>query len=77
MDSNIVGLLIYFGVALVVAIISATIMRAKLSNWARFNMGDAFLAMFFGVVWPITIVVGVVCLASDFFLWKINAKRGN
>ena len=67
--------LIYAIVALVVAIISATIisatiMRDKLSNWVRFNMEDAFLAMFFGVVWPITIVVGIVYLASDFLYGK-------
>ena len=70
MDNNTIGILIYSIVALVVAIISATIMRTKLSNWVRFNMGDAFLAMFFGVVWPITIVVGIVYLASDFLYGK-------
>lgn len=62
--------LIYAIVAIVVAIISATIMRANLSNWDRFGIGDAFLAMFFGVVWPITIVVGIVYLASDFLYGK-------
>ena len=62
--------LIYAIMELVVAIISATIMRTKLSNWDRFSIGDAFLAMFFGVVWPITIVVGIVYLASDFLYDK-------
>jgi putative copper export protein len=62
--------LTYAIVALVVAIISATIMRAKLSNWDRFGIGDAFLAMSFGVAWPITIVVGIVYLASDFLYGK-------
>ena len=70
-------ILTYAGVALVVAIISATIMRAKLSNWDRFGIGDAFLAMVFGVVWPITIVVGIVYLASGFLCRKINPKKGN
>lgn len=63
-------ILTYAGVALIVAIISATIMRTKLSNWDRFGIGDAFLAMVFGVVWPITIVVGIVYLASDFLYGK-------
>ena len=62
--------LIYAIMALVVAIISATIMRAKLSNWDRFSIWDVFLAMIFGVVWPITIVVGIVYLASDFLYNK-------
>ena len=70
MDSNNIITLIYSGVAVVVAIISATIMRAKLSKWDRFSFWDAFIAMFFGVVWPITIVVEIVYLASDFLYSK-------
>ena len=77
MDSNTIGSLIYFGVALVVAIISATIMRVKKENWVRFDIGDAFLGMLFGVLWPLTIVAGIVYLASDFLCRKINAKKGN
>ena len=77
MDSNTIGSLIYFGVAIVVAIISATTMRVKLDNWERFDIGDAFLSMLLGVVWPITIFGGVVYLASDFLCRKINAKKEN
>jgi putative copper export protein len=69
-------ILIHAIMALVVAIISATIMRAKLSNWDRFGIGDAFLAMLFGVVWPITIVVGIVYLVSDFIYGKFFKKYG-
>ena len=77
MDSNTVGLLIYSGVAVVVAIISATIMRVKQDNWVRFDMGDAFICMLFGVLWPFTIVAGVVYFTSGFLCRKINAKKGN
>ena len=69
-------ILIHAIMALVVAIISAAIMRANLSNWDRFGIGDAFLAMLFGVVWPITIVVGIVYLASDFIYGKFFKKYG-
>lgn len=72
MDDNTVGALIYFGVALVVAIISATIMRVKQENWEKFDLGDAFIGMLLGVVWPITIFGGVVYLASDFLYNKFS-----
>ena len=70
MDSNTIGILIYSGVAIVVAIISATIMRVKKDKRFGFDMGDAFLGMFYGVWWPITIVVGVVYLVSGFLYSK-------
>lgn len=64
----------YTVMPIVVTIISA-IMRIK---WDRFNnIGDVFRCILFGILWPLTIVVGIVCLASDFLCWKINAKRGN
>ena len=77
MDSNTVCLLIYSGVAIVVAIISATIMRVQQENWVRFDMGDMFPCMIFGVLWPLTIVSWVVYLASGFLCRKIIAKKGN
>jgi len=77
MDSNTVGLLIYSGVAVVVAIISATIMRVKQENWVRFDIGDTFLCMLLGVVWPISVVAGIVYLTSGFLCRKIIAKKGN
>ena len=72
MDSNTVGSLIYFGVAIVVSIISATIMRVKQENWENFDIGEAFLCMLFGVLWPLTLVAGVVYLASDFLCSKFS-----
>lgn len=75
MDSNTVCSLIYSGVAIVVAIISATIMRVKLSNWERFDFGDTFLCMFLGVLWPLTVVACIVYLTSDFLFRKISAKK--
>lgn len=72
MDSNTVGTLIYFGVALVVAIIFATIKRC---NYWSFDIGDALLSMLFGVVWPLTIVAGVVYLASGFLCRIIEARK--
>ena len=76
MDFNTIGALTYFGVAVVVAIVSATIMRVKEGNWQQFDIGDAFLCLLFGVVWPLTIVAGVVYLASDFLYCKLfKAKR--
>jgi chromate transport protein ChrA len=75
MDSNTIFSLIYSGVAIVVAIISATIMRVKQSD--RFDIGDAFLSMLLGVLWPLTIVAWVVYLASGFLCRKIKAKKGN
>ena len=77
MDSNTVCSLIYSGVAIVVATISATIMRLKQDNWHRFDFGDTFLCMLMGVVWPLTMVAGIVYFASDFLFRKINAKKGN
>jgi len=75
MDSNTIGLLIYLGVAIVVAIASATIMRVKQSDLDRFDIGDVFISMLLGVIWPITFVGGFVYLASDFLCRKINAKK--
>lgn len=72
MDDNTVVALIYFGVAIVVAVISATIMRVKQENWEKFDLGDAFIGMLLGVVWPITIFGGVVYLASGFLYNKFS-----
>lgn len=58
MDINTIYTLTYSGVAVVVAIISATI------------TGNVFRGMLFGVSWPLTIVACVVYLASDFLYGK-------
>lgn len=71
MDSHIVVTLGYSVMPIVVAIISAIIMRVK---WERFNSGELFLCILFGVLWPITLVGGVVYLASGFWRREINAK---
>lgn len=70
MDVDSMAVLIYSIVAIVVAIISATIMRSKLSCWDRFGIYEVFGSMFFGVMWPITIVGWVVYLVSDFLYCK-------
>ena len=75
MNISTIGALIYIVVAVVVAIISATIIRAKMSNWDSFDIGDAFLCLLFGAWWPITIVAGVVYLASDFLCDKLFKKE--
>ena len=75
MDFNTICVLTYAIVAVVVAIISATIIQAKMSNWDRFDIGYAFLSLLFGVVWPITIVAGIVYLASDFLFCKIYKAK--
>ena len=72
MDDNTVGALIYFGVALVVAIISAITMRVKQENWEKFDIADAFIGMVLGVVWPLTIVASFVYLASGFLYNKFS-----
>lgn len=77
MDFNTIGALIYFGVAVVVAIISATIMRVKRDYWVKFDIGDAFLGMLFGVVWPLTIVSWVVYFVSDFLYGKFFKAKEN
>jgi len=77
MDFNTIGALIYSGVAIVVAIISATVIRVKEGNWQQFDIGDAFLGMLFGVVWPLTIVSWVVYLASDFLYSKFYKVKEN
>jgi hypothetical protein len=80
MDSNTIHTLIYSGVAIVVAIISATIMRAKDGNWQLFDIGDAFLGMLLGVLWPLTVVAWIVYLASDFLygkFFKAKKERGD
>ena len=75
MNISTIGLLTYAIVAVVVAIISATIIRSKMSNWDRFDIGDAFLCLLFGAWWPITIVAGVVYMASDFLCDKLFKKE--
>ena len=74
MNSNIVGTLMYTAMPIVVTIISAVIMRVK---WERFEIEDAFRCMLFGVLWPLTLVGGVVYLTSGFLCRKINAKKEN
>lgn len=75
MNINIIITLIYAIVALVVAIIFATIIRAKMSDW--FDIGYALISLLFGVVWPITIVAGIVYLASDFLYDKFCKAKEN
>ena len=75
MNINAIGVLIYAIVAVIAAIISATIIRAKMSNWDSFDIGDAFLSLLFGAWWPITIVAGIVYLASDFLCDKLFKKE--
>ena len=75
MNINTIGLLTYVVVAVVVAIISATIMRVKQENWEKFDIGDAFIGMVLGVVWPLTIVASVVYLASGFLYNKFSKQR--
>ena len=74
MDFNTIAL-IYSSTAVVVAIISATIIRAKMSNWDKFDFGYALLSMLFGVVWPLTVVVGFVYLASGFLYDKFCKEK--
>ena len=74
MNINAIGVLIYAIVAVIAAIISATIIRAKMSDWDSFDIGDAFLSLLFGAWWPITIVAGIVYLASDFLCDKLFKK---
>ena len=62
----------YTVMPIVVTIISAIIMWVK---WERFEIGDAFRCMLFGVLWPITIVSCVVYLASDFLYSKFFKAR--
>ena len=75
MDSNVIGTLIYSGIALAIAIISATIIRFNLSNWERFNIMDVVISMLFGMVWPLTIVAWVVYLVSGFLYNTANSSR--
>ena len=74
MDGNTIGSLIYFGMAIVVAIISATIMRVK---GRRFDIGDAFLCLLLGLVCPITVLAGVVYLASGLLYRIVETRKGN
>ena len=67
MDSNILGTLMYTVMPIVVTIISAIIMRVK---WKRFELGDASRCVLLGVLWPITLVGGVVYLVYDFLYGK-------
>lgn len=76
MDSNTIGALIYFAVALVVAIISATIMRVKEVTW-KFDIWDTLICVLFGIMWPIVIFIGVVYSISGFICDKfLKAKEG-
>ena len=71
----IISVLTYAIVAVVVAIISATLIRAKMSNWDRFDIEDVFLSLVIGVMWPFAIVIGIVYLASDFLYNKFCKKE--
>jgi len=64
----------YTVMPIVVTIISAIIMRVK---WERFEIGDAFRCILFGVVWPLTIVAGIVYFASDFLYGKFYKAKEN
>ena len=76
MNINTIVALTYAIVAVAVAIISATIIRAKMSNWDRFDIEDVFLSLVLGIWWPFTIVVGIVYFASDFLYCKFfKVKR--
>jgi len=66
-------ILTYSIVGLLVAIISATVMRVKACD--GYQLDHAFIGVLLGVVWPLTMVVGVVYLSSDFLYRKINAKK--
>ena len=74
MDSNILGTLMYTVMPIVVTIISAIVMRVK---WERFEIRDAVRCILLGVLWPITLVGGVVYLVSGFLCRKINANKEN
>lgn len=67
---NTIIALIYAIVAVMVAIISATIIRAKMSNWDRFDIEDALFSLVLGAWWPLTVVAWIVYLASDFLYNK-------
>lgn len=77
MNINTIGLLAYAIVAVIAAIVSATIIRAKMSNWDRFDIEDVFLSLVLGVWWPFTIVAGIVYLASDFLYDKFCKAKEN
>ena len=77
MNINTIGLLAYAIVAVIAAIVSAVIMRAKMSNWDSFDIGDAFLSLLFGAWWPITIVAGIVYMASDFLVCRFFKTKEN
>lgn len=66
----------YTVMPIVVTIISAINMRVKM-YMDLFDIGDAFICVLLGVLWPLTIVAGVVYLASGFLSRKINAKKEN
>lgn len=57
------GPLIYAGIALVVAIMTATIVRVK---GVDFGILDSLICVLFGVIWPLTISIEIVYLASGF-----------
>ena len=65
-----IGVLTYAIVAVVAAIISATIIWANLNYWDNFDIEYAFLSLLCGMVWPFAIVAGIVYLASDFLYNK-------
>ena len=77
MNINAIGVLIYAIVAVIAAIVSATIMRTKMSNWERFDIEDVFLSLVLGVWWPFTIVVGIVYFVSDFLYNKFCKAKEN
>lgn len=72
-----IGVLTYVVVAVVAAIISATIIRAKMSNWDTFDIENAFLSLILGMMWPFAIIAGVVYLASDFLYSKFYKPKEN
>ena len=75
MNINIIDILIYAIVAVVVAIISATIIRAKMSN--RFDIESTFISTLFGVVWPLTVFIGIVYSVSGFLYDKFFKVKEN
>ena len=52
--------------------------ESKRATGGNLTLGvDAFLGMFFGVLWPLTIIAWVVYLASDFLYNKFYKVKEN
>lgn len=68
----------YWGIGIVVAIITTTGLRVYHKKRGEdYGFEDTVWGIVHGCMWLLTLVGGVVYMVSGFLCWIINPKKGN